>query len=197
MVAKNILALTLGLSLFYSGCSGDCPPEGPNGSGGNTAGAGGNTAGTGGEENTGGYPGYINSTITHTSPEVMDLVNCIIEKNKELQGPEPTMMTRTGIVMMGAERCYDCQEERNEIGLEGVVKLAVNGIYIDPSFNYASELKAQDVGWQGVPSIAVMMNDIFPTADNPDGIETLLKRQREGFDSLQTLADLTGCTYNP
>lgn len=199
MAAKEkILALTLGFSFFYFSCSsGSSPPESLTGSGGSTAGTG-NTAGTGGDgENTGGYPDYLNSIETHTSPETMELVDCMVEKNKGLQGSEPTGIIRTGIVMMGGEQCYECKEERDEIGREGVVKLAINGIYVDPSFDYASEQRARDVGWLCFPSITVIKNDLFPTTENPDGIETLLKRHREGFNSLQTLADLTGCTYSP
>lgn len=192
----------LGLSFFYLSCSsGSSSPESLTGSGGSTVGTG-NTAGTGGTgegngENTGGYPDYLNSIETHTSPEAMDLVNCMVEKNKELQSSEQTGIIRAGIVMMGGEQCYECKEERDEIGQEGVVKLAINGIYVDPFFNFASEQRARDVGWLCFPSITVIKNDPFPTTENPEGIETLLKRHREGFNSLQTLADLTGCTYDP
>lgn len=69
------------------------------------------------------------------------------------------------------------------------------GVYIDPFFNYESELKAGYVGFSTVPSFNLIKLDPVITKEFPEGRPTYLKRQWEGFISLPTLAELTGCTY--
>ncbi len=218
---QTLATMLIGASaLLYCGCSEDdgnyryVPGAGGNGAGGNGAGGydvggttsvGGNGAGAGGSTGTGGntsgYPKGVDSIKTHTSPEVMELVDCIIKKNKELQAYEVEhpvgcgLDIRTGIVMMGAAKCGECEQERDEIGIEGIKKLIDAGVYIDPFFDDESKYRARDVGVLMLPAINIIKVDLLPTAEYPGGYSTLLKRQWEGFVSLPTLAELTGCTY--
>ncbi|MEK6969157.1 MAG: hypothetical protein AABW48_01890 [Nanoarchaeota archaeon] len=208
---QSLATILAGASvIFYCGCSSEndsnqlVPTDagaGGYGAGGNTSvgGNGGGAGGTGG--NTGGYPKGVDSIKTHTSPEIMDLVDCIIGKHKELRAYEVEhpleygFDLRTGILMMGAVNCGECQQEREEIGIEGIKKLVDNGIYIDPFFDYESNMRAIDIGFEVIPSINIVKVDLLPTTEFPEGHPTMLTRRWEAFISLPTLAELTGCTY--
>lgn len=174
------------------GAGGGVSSGGMGGSGGagNGSGNGGSGAGSSAD-----YPDYIDDIETHTTPEFMDVVYCMIEKHEELQnyGVSP----RAGIVMVGTSTCGGCMLERDEIGQEGMRELAVHGIYVDPFFNDKSMQRAIDVGVYYVPAANIVQDDMFPTTESPEGILTHLKRRKEGFHSLQELADLVGCEYNP
>lgn len=214
---QSLTTIVAGASfLLYSGCSsndrswpgvfdaGNTAGAGGYGAGettlvgGNGAGAGGST-GTGG--NTGEYPKGVDSIKTHSSPEIMELVDCIIKKNEELQAYEAEHPVgfggehRTGIVMMGAAKCGECEQEREEIGIEGIKKLIDFGVYMDPFFNDDCREKARDVGVLYLPALNIIQVILVVTAEFPDGYPTVLKQQRERFVSLPTLAEMTGCTY--
>lgn len=206
---QSLATILMGASaLLYCGCSSengsdqlvpaDAGAGGNTSVGGNGGGAGGST-GAGGD--TGGYPKGVESIKTHTSPEAMELVDCIIGKHNELRAYEVEhpleygFQLRTGILMMGTKMCGECTLEREEIGIEGIKKLIDNGVYIDPFFDYESNMKAIDIGFEVIPSINIIKVDLLPTTEFPEGHPTMLTRRWEAFTSLQTLAELTGCTY--
>lgn len=135
----TLAALLIGASaLGYGGCSSDeqykiiyvdAGAGGATGVGGYAAGGmanvGGATGGAAGAGGSVGYPKGVDSIKTHSSPEIMELVDCIIKKNIELQAEDsgPVLVGyRAGIVLMGVAKCLECEEEREEIGIEGIKK---------------------------------------------------------------------------
>lgn len=153
-------------------------------------------SGTGGMGSSVDYPNYLDSIETHTTPEAMELIDCMVDMNYELQDFNGTAKPRAGIKIIGTSWCGYCKVEREEIGREGMIKLAVNGMYLDPEFNQESMNKVVDVGVYGVPANNIVSYELFPTTNKPEGRPVMNERKWEGLAHLQDLADLTGCVYD-
>lgn len=172
---------------------------------GGAGGVGGTTTGDGG---SGGdtdcndlpIPSYICNLEKGTDPEFLKVINdCIIPNHVAAQKENP----RAGNAMVSTASCGGCVYKLDTIKQEGAIALAMpppkseglsfHPVYIDPFFNDESMNRATAVGVDCVPAENKIVEDPFPTTENPGGISTLLKRQKVGFKSLREIADFYGC----